>query len=100
MLASAHVKLLAVAIWIRVTPASTPPVYTGTGVVKFPVELLFPSSPLPSSPQQKALPLRSRHEWSYPAATMVGADVTATGTRRLTAVAGLPSWPELFSPQQ
>ena len=41
---SAQVKLLPALIWVNVSPASAPPVYTGTGTVLLAVEL-FPSSP-------------------------------------------------------
>ena len=52
------------------------------------------------SPQHQALPLRSSQEWLYPAEIVVGWTVTAAGTLTLTAVAALPTWPELLSPQQ
>src|ERR1700680_3229591 len=100
MLDSAHVKVLPTQSWVRVTPASAPPVYTATGTLLLMVELL-PSSPALLSPQQYALPLRIWHEWLTPAAIVTdwGA-ATATGTRKFTPVAGLPACPELFKPQQ
>ena len=50
---SAQVTSLPALISLRVTPDSTPPVYTGTGVVcGVDLVVLFPSSPSESSPQQ------------------------------------------------
>jgi hypothetical protein len=51
VLPSAQVVPEPVAIWVRVRPASTPPVYTGTGEVVLMVEP-SPSWPLLLLPQQ------------------------------------------------
>ena len=54
--------------------------------------------------KQNAFPDRITHEWVCPPQTVTGcATTTATGTRKppaAGAVTGLPTWPELFSPQQ
>jgi hypothetical protein len=53
VLANAQTCQYPMVIWVKVTPASTPPVYTATGVsCAVAVVTPFPSSPSLSSPQQ------------------------------------------------
>ena len=76
VLSSAQVLLPPATIWVRVRPASTPPVYTGTGEVLLMVEP-SPSWPLLLLPQQYAAPDRIMHACALPAAIRVARDDAA-----------------------
>src|SRR5512133_3367429 len=81
-------------------PVYSPETATGTRLSPNPP---FPSWPPELDPQQYAFPITTPQEWSPPAPEPSAREAEArtyTGTRDLSAVEPMPSWPFTLDPQQ